>query len=1375
MEPDDSSVPGEFESYNIDLRWAQGVQFGTNLTQHNTFVSYLSATDITWPVRVGAIPQLADGFQPRDELGELRSVGIGGAQPTRVQVLSGMGGVGKSQIAAAYARSVADELDLVIWISARHRDAVIAAYTQAAMQIGHPMAGSAEQSAQGFLSWLQTTDRRSLIVLDDVVDPRHLRHLWPDGDNSKAVITTQRRDAILAEHGAIIDVGIFTPPVAREYLGMKLRRSPSDGCLDEADELAADLGYLPLALAQASAFILDRNDTCQNYRVRFADRRQRLAKLLPPDALADDHHATVASTWSMSVDLADTLTPANLCRPLLQLASVFDPTGFPLETLMSEPSIDYVESQLRQHVDESVSRQDCRDAIHNCVRLNLLAMDGEAGFTTVQIHSLSQRATLDTLDRRTRRETVQTAEQALGQIWPAIEDDPNLSQSLRVNASWLGSEHGESLWENNIPSTLWTAGDSLTDWGFVDSAVRHWSLLVDVAGTRLDAGHPELLVARAGLAFTHGQTGDHLGVIEEFRRLKEDCVAALGPDDPLTLRATSNIARWLGRSGDLTGAASVLEGVLADRTRVLGSDHRDTIQTRQSLAGLHGRAGHLSMAISELRELLREHEDLHAEDPLGVLSIRRTLATCLSWSGDLRGAIEIQQEIVQELVHLRGPDHPAMLSLRDDLATLRGRTGDLVGAIADLEQVLADRVRLFGADHPGVLITRSHLATFTGISGDVSGAVEVFAAILDDRTRILGPAHPQTLTTRAQLAIARRHTGDLVTATAEIEQLLEDREPILGHDHPDILLTRYQLADLRGRAGATSEALALSREVLADRVRILGPLHPQTLESYSQVANERGHSGDPRGAVEDSRRSLDQALEVLGTDHPGTLRLRHTHAYWLGRSGKPEEAVAEFELLLADLLAILGPDHPHTLSCRHDLAYWVGRNGDTPAAVERFQKALSERLRVLGPDHPSTLNTQHGLARFLVDADKTAEAVLVSEEVCAARSRVLGADHPNTLSSRNDFAKCLGQSGDTERAISELADVIQDRDRILGPGHPHSLHSRQAMAYWLARSGNLSQAIAEFEDVLRRRTDALGPDHQDTLSSRHDLAYWRGRSGDRRGAILGFEEALAERIRVLGDDHPHTLNTRHNLADWRGKAGDIDAAVAGLEEVLAERERMLGLDHRNTLTSRKSLDYWRRRQAAAAVVVPSLAEARVRHPAGSVVEAVIEHVSEKARRAWLKLPDGLEATISFQDGSTNQSTDPGLEVGAALSATVVEVAEHRGRPQVHLAVAGSKPRSQLELLEMKGIAVGQVHVGPVREIVERLGLFVEVIPGVNGLVYVGTLRNKDTTGFHAGQLVEVVIARLAEDPRRPGRARVGLKLSRIAEGGGGVGPVGARL
>jgi hypothetical protein len=168
--------------------------------------------------------------------------------------------------------------------------------------------------------------------------------LWPVGPRGHCLVTTRRRDAVLACSGRqIIQVGLFTPQEAIIYLQDKL---PADEEPEERDRevaaLAEDLEYLPLALAQAASFILDRQETVAGYRRRFHDRRRRLEQLFPADALADDYRSTAAATWAMSVERADQLTPVGIAGAVLELVSVLDPNGVPLDAVTAPAALSFL-------------------------------------------------------------------------------------------------------------------------------------------------------------------------------------------------------------------------------------------------------------------------------------------------------------------------------------------------------------------------------------------------------------------------------------------------------------------------------------------------------------------------------------------------------------------------------------------------------------------------------------------------------------------------------------------------------------------------------------------------------------------------------------------------------------------------------------------------------------------------------------------------------------------------------------------------------------------------------------------------------------------------------------------------------------------------
>ncbi|MDQ3154240.1 MAG: NB-ARC domain-containing protein [Actinomycetota bacterium] len=484
----------------VDAHHAQGLLIGDHGTQVSNF---FAAETVSWPVRVGAVPALADCYQPRDESDALERAVDPGGTAVLTQVLSGLGGVGKSQLAAAYARSVAGRVELLMWVTATSRDAILGTYAQAARQLGYRVPGGVEQAAGWFLSWLQIAGRDWLVVLDDVADPADLRGLWPDGLRGRTLVTTRRTDAVLSNQGRRrIDVGLFTPEDARRYLAAKLDADPGSGRMPDVDELAADLGYLPLALAQAAAFILDRDETCAGYRARLADRRRRLSELFPEDALADDYRATVAATWSISIEAADQLVPRGLCRPLLQVASVLDPNGFPIDVVQTAAVISYVAAHLataegqRAPEGAALSGQDCRDALRNLARLSLLSVDPAGGPSGVRVHALVQRAAVEHLDHERVTSIVHAAASALPEVWPDIERDPQLGQVLRANTATLAGRQVDALWEPDGHPVLWRAGRSLGECGLVSAAVDYWTQMVRDADRVLGADHPDTLSAR---------------------------------------------------------------------------------------------------------------------------------------------------------------------------------------------------------------------------------------------------------------------------------------------------------------------------------------------------------------------------------------------------------------------------------------------------------------------------------------------------------------------------------------------------------------------------------------------------------------------------------------------------------------------------------------------------------------------------------------------------------------------------------------------------------------------------------------------------------------------------------------------------------------
>jgi hypothetical protein len=651
------------------------------------------------------VPVLADCRQQRPVDHELTAasgaVVIG-------QILSGLGGVGKTQLAAALAQHLWETggVDLLVWVTASSRAAVVAEYAAAYGRISGVEGLEATRAAERFLAWLaEGHGRRWLIVLDDLADPNDLAGLWPPtADRGRTVVTTRRRDAALLAGRQVIYVDVFTPAQAFDYLRAKLAGSGRG--LDGAPGLAADLGFLPLALSQAAAYILDRGPTmtCDCYRRLLADRRRQLADLAPA-ALPDAYQSTVAATWSLSIERADRQAPAGLARLIIEMAALLDPNGIPV-ALFGTRAVGACCGTL---AGRPVDANDAADALSLLRAFSLVAIDERTDVVTV--HNLVQRAVREATAPDVRTDLAVAVADGLRELWPPFERDIGHAQLLRANATALIGNADECLWggAEGVHPLIAAVGTSLGVTGLVTEAEAYFQDLHATAERRLGPEHVSALSIRHDLATWHGATGDPAGAVSAHRALLPDLVRVLGPDHLITLSARNELAYWQAEDGDPAGAVAAFARTLNDCRRLLGADDPFTLKTRHHLAWWRGVAGEPDAAAVAYSELIGDYE--------------RAL----------------------------GPDHPDVLLARNNGAWWQGHAGDPVGAVEAYRMLVRDYMRVLGPDNPDTLIARHNHAVWTDRAGDAIGAAAAFADLLRDCLQVLGREHPHTGLVRRNL------------------------------------------------------------------------------------------------------------------------------------------------------------------------------------------------------------------------------------------------------------------------------------------------------------------------------------------------------------------------------------------------------------------------------------------------------------------------------------------------------------------------------------------------------------------------------------------------------------------------------------------------
>ena len=668
----------------------------------------------------GDVPARNLGFTGREELlGAIRQALVSGDRAV-VQALRGMGGVGKTQLAIEYAHRHATGYDIVWWIAAGQPELIGGqlAALGTALGCGQPGAddGAVRRAVLGELHGRE----RWLLVFDNAESPRDVIG-WLPGGAGHVLITSRASD--WEEVAAAVEVDVLD---RSESVTLLRRRVPGLAGAD-ADLVAEAVGDLPLAVAQAAAYMTPSGITAADY---VALVKSRAAEILghgqPPS-----YPLSLAAVTQLALDRLEAADPAaaQAVRICAFLASE------PVRAAWFTSAASGLPRPLRKTAADPAAWAQSLARISG----QALARVDQQG---VQMHRLIQ-AIIRT--RLTAAQAIAVRAQAAALLAASHPGDYNQP------SSWPG-------WAQLLPHLLaldpeasLTALDDLSD---------------DAAWYLIRRGLPNAATDLAGRLY--------------HNHLRQD-----GPDALSTLRAANTLAAVLTEAGSYSRARDLHEDTLARRRRVLGEDHPDTLASAGNLAtDLTGLGEHEAARDLEEDTLARSRRVL-GEDHPDILTSASNLASYLRALGEHEAARDLDEDTLARRRRVLGEDHPDTLASAGNLAIDLYRLGEHEAA-RDLDaDTLARRRRVLGEDHPDTLTSANNLAVDLRELGEHETARALDEDTLARSRRVLGEDHPDTLDTASNLAIDLRELGEHEAARTLENDVLARR--VRGEDSPDTL------------------------------------------------------------------------------------------------------------------------------------------------------------------------------------------------------------------------------------------------------------------------------------------------------------------------------------------------------------------------------------------------------------------------------------------------------------------------------------------------------------------------------------------------------------------------------------------------------------
>lgn len=715
--------------------------------------------------------------------------------------LSGLGGVGKTQIALEYAYRFYRKYEAVFWVEASSRDRWVASYVALADLLRLPEKDAQEQdrAVQAVKQWF-LSHSRWLLLLDDVEDLALVPHFLPSLCKGHVLLTTRSRTS--GKVARSIEVETMELDNCTLFLLRRTSLLGLDGFLENARPadvavacaICQELGSLPLAIDQAGAYIEETKCDLNHYFHLY--QTHRAALLQCRGSFLFDHPESVATTWSLSFERIERRSP--VAADVLRLCAFFHSDAIPEELIVLGASLEVPQLfPLKEKpllLDEIITILGAYSLIQR-----------EPRTKTLSIHRLVQAVLKDAMEKATFNRWANAAVLLVNRAFPD---------------GWFDT------------------------WAVCERMLPH----ATAALALIEQAH----IASQEAARLLNQTGSYLkerGRYSEaepiVQRTKEMCEQVLGHDHPLTACSLGNLATLSFALGRYEQAKVLAQQNLARLERMLGGQYEEPSDAAfflatdlNNLASLYQELGEYAQAERLfVRSLMIWSHTFGPIHPM-MAYVQNNLGSLYDDLGRYDDAEALYQQALLVTEHLLGSSHPLVATCLNNLSGLYTHHSErLDEAEALATRALALCEEELGPYHPHTATSLANLAGIRYQREDYERAEAFWTRALAINERVFGLIHPEVARVLNNLATLFCARGKYTEAEPLYTRTLSIWEKTFGENHPEMLALLLSYAALLHEMSREGEARQIEMRVrhLTARLQQTPPLKLDQQETQTDL------------------------------------------------------------------------------------------------------------------------------------------------------------------------------------------------------------------------------------------------------------------------------------------------------------------------------------------------------------------------------------------------------------------------------------------------------------------------------------------------------------------------------------------------------------
>jgi tetratricopeptide (TPR) repeat protein len=783
-----------------------------------------------------------------------------GKQVVLTQAINGLGGVGKTQLALAYAYRYREHYHDILWVCADTRETFIASYIQLATLLN--LSKREEQDQQKVVEavkrWLWE-HKHWLLILDNVEDLGLVRSFLPSVRQGAVLLTTRLQvtepvalslplECLSEEEGALL--------LLRRAKRLKLDDPLSAASIEEqqmARAITMLLGGLPLALDQAGAYIVETGCGLAGYLTLY---EQRHAKLLARRGnVPSEHPDSVVTTFFLAFERVKRENPAAV--DLLRLCAFLAPDAIP-EALIINEAVQLGES-LQSIVEDPWA---FNKAIEILRCLSLIQRHAES--KTLSVHRLVQTVLKDAMSKDLQHTWITRCSRLLERSFPTGKElnaeqrewCKQLLPHVLLNTAYYADQEKTALPET--ASLCYKAATYLRDGAQYGQAETLYQQALHLQEQLVGFTHPDLVDTLYGLATLYVMQGKYTEAEPLYQRALyafDQVSDAVHPDIAHPLYGLATLYCEQGR---YTEAEPLFKRALALFEQTLDPAHPDIARVLNGLAILYKQQGRYVEAEPLLQRALRIFEQ--ASDSMHPLVgyPANNLAEVYREQGLYDQAEPLFQRALQIWEQALGPEHPLVAHPLNNLAEVYREQGQYDQAEPLLQRALHIWEQALGSEHTLVAAALNSLSEVYREQGQYEQAETLARRALKIREQALGPENPLMAYSLNNLAEVYCEQGQYEQADSLARRALKIREQALGPEHSDTAISLNTLAMISLKQGKYVEAEPLLRRALKIQEQVLGPMHPKLLaplENYARLLTHL-HRGEEAAEFEARAKSI---------------------------------------------------------------------------------------------------------------------------------------------------------------------------------------------------------------------------------------------------------------------------------------------------------------------------------------------------------------------------------------------------------------------------------------------------------------------------------------------------------------------------------------